>query len=387
MSLINQMLRDLEARRAGVAGIDAHMVAGLGVARDPDPSRHGRHLAWFAVPLVVAVGALATLAPGPVSEAPRAPGFAASAESDSARPADSPVAREAGVGPPAPGAWQARPAYALKLADSLQVAVAPRRHAAVLPPELEAEARRLNAMLRDDPPAARAPLPLPAVESPATPPRAAPRRAEPRRERPPADGGSVEKIPTPATPTDRAQGLYRVAVASIEAGGDGEAELEGALAAWPAHVPARLLLAQRRAARGELEAAAALVEAGLREVPGEPGLAKLWARIRLEQGLVDDALAALAAATPAVAEDPEYHAFRAALLQRTGHDADAARLYRAVLAVAPSVGAWWVGLAISLERAGDAEAAADAYRRAVSSPGLADAVRGYAEARLATLAP
>ena len=84
------------------------------------------------------------------------------------------------------------------------------------------------------------------------------------------------------------------------------------------------------------------------------------------------------------AGDPEYLALMAAIFQRAGQHADAARAYRQAVTAQPRQGKWWLGMAISLEAVNNPKAAREAYHRAATS-GLDGNLKQYAEQRLAAL--
>lgn len=75
----------------------------------------------------------------------------------------------------------------------------------------------------------------------------------------------------------------------------------------------------------------------------------------------------------------------AALYQQTGEFSVSAALYRQLLVADPSREIWWMGLAISLENTGEKKVALDAYRQAVYSGRLKSALADYARQRIAIL--
>ncbi len=124
---------------------------------------------------------------------------------------------------------------------------------------------------------------------------------------------------------------------------------------------------------------------GLRLVPGEPRLARPLAHLLYERHQSEAALHVLQQANPALAGDPEYYALRAALEQQLGlHDA-AAATYQSLLAHDSNQGAWWAGLGISLEARADVPAALAAYRTAINDRHLGDTVREYVTRRYVEL--
>ncbi len=113
--------------------------------------------------------------------------------------------------------------------------------------------------------------------------------------------------------------------------------------------------------------------------------AKLRARVLASRGDVGGALQGLSVAVPDVADDAEFHALRAALAQRSGDFALAAQTYRRLVAREPANATWQAGLAMALDATGDHTGARDAYQRAMAAGGLDAALRAHVERRLRAL--
>src|SRR5690606_31400482 len=106
-------------------------------------------------------------------------------------------------------------------------------------------------------------------------------------------------------------------------------------------------------------------------------------RVQLQQGELQGAVDTLEQGLARGRPDAEYLATAAALHQRLGDMAKSAARYRQALALDPSRGTWWLGLAIALERLPDPAEAAKAYTRALGAglePKLAAYARDRAEA-------
>lgn len=96
--------------------------------------------------------------------------------------------------------------------------------------------------------------------------------------------------------------------------------------------------------------------------------------------------AALLALGPAAShDDAELLALRAAALQRLDRHPEAAAIYRQLTRLATDESAYWVGLAISLERLDQPQEARNAYLRALAQGGLASSLRGFAQQRASAL--
>ncbi len=430
MSLINQMLRDLEDRRLEETGAPGWLSDLRPAQREMRPWR----VQW---PLtVLGVAALAFLASGgarlegiadgvldglgggfaavsdarslgkpdaepePVA-APRTPEpVGSSARAPAPVSASDEILARAAARPPGPP--RSPEPFRLKLAYALPNDVPP-RDGLELEPELRQEAERLNALLAAAPPAAPSPAPRPASRSETA--RSETARSKTARSKTlgsEAAGSetagsetagsetaavAVHKRALPQSDQQRAEASYRQGLAALRAGRDrhGLALLRDALAHWAGHTQAREVLAARLMRAGDLDGALALLSAGARLAPRHAGFAKLRARILVELERLEEALAVLAVAPPEPAADPEYHALRAATLQRAGRHAEAAGAYRAALETRPRAGVWWMGLAISLEATGADVDALEAFSRALDSGALAGDVRRFVESRISAL--
>ncbi len=202
---------------------------------------------------------------------------------------------------------------------------------------------------------------------------------------PPSTG--LKKTALPQTARQRAQSLHRRALSLFAEGRyvDGEKKLRGALAAYPAHIESRSLLAARKIRANRLAEADELLVAGLDGTGRHPQLAKMRARVLVAMDRVETALQVLQGNRPPVGMDPEYYAFHAALLQRVGNHEAATDQYKNALLIHPSRGLWWMGLAISLEAMGHRQDAVRAYTKARKAGLAKKAIRHFVETRLSAL--
>ncbi len=204
---------------------------------------------------------------------------------------------------------------------------------------------------------------------------------------PPITSTAVEKTLRPLSAEQQAELAYRDGVRLLQSGRSSIAEprLRAALSALPTYYPARAALAALLINGNRLAEAHSLLAAGLAMAPQQASLAKLYGRLLIEQGHAEQARAVLERAAPPVASDPEYYSLLAALYQRLGLYAQAAQTYRGILQTEPRNGVWWLGLGMALEGTGDAGDARQAYERAQQSGTLNPAVLQYVQAKLAAL--
>lgn len=362
MSLINQMLQDLEQRRAQVATPNGSPLAGLAPSGTVTRTRASlntlllgavlvlvpltAYLIWTqrsAPPVVVSV----PVGPEPVDSAvvvtPAAPAISVPATVAEPRPV-----------PP----------------ESQAVAAAP-----VVVPAAVAKAAVEKTVIEKNVVGKNAAVKKPAV---AAVPDVTPEEVQ--------EAPVMEKRERPLTPEQRAQQAFQQAVALLGRGrqADAFAVLAEALEHDPNHLRARETLAALQLNTGRLSEAEATLHDGLTLDPAAAPLAKLHARILMERGDTTAAIAVLEPALPNAQTDADYLALLAALLARDSRHAEAVQGYEMLLRLRPDAGPWWMGLALSLEALGNTAQALPAYERARSS-GLNGKVAAYVDGRIQAL--
>lgn len=361
MSLINNMLKDLEVRKDGAGRMQRPIFQDLHSAHSEH--RRGGGL-WMAVLALTVLGSaayyswnrwgddLTRLTTSPAPAVTRAPAPLAISE------------------PPAP-VQESAPA---------PVAASQPPKPAVLPTTPRTDA--VDRVVNERPKPARAASPA-AVNSsaPKTKTITATASAE-------AGPGRMEKTERPYTAEEQAENAYRTATRLNAQGNAAEAErqLKALLAAQPKHVKARELLVGIHLANGRVPEVQDTLEQGVAQVPAYLAFRYQLARLYLERGEEARAVDLLDEARRQGHSDPELPAFLAVLYQRSGRHADAVKNYQEALAARPQEGRWWVGLGISLETQQDSAAARDAYQRALETGRLAPNLARYAEDRLKALA-
>ena len=181
-----------------------------------------------------------------------------------------------------------------------------------------------------------------------------------------AGGGRIQMKAIPLTAGQIAENAYRRGVNLLQQGrqADAETAFKTALASDPRNVKARELFAGVLLEDGRRSAAATLLAQGLSVLPRENSFAYLLARIDAARGAEPAAIAVLEKNLPYAGSDPDYLALLATLDQRAGRNADAANMFSRALALRPLNGNWWIGLGISLEAQKRWAAAREAYTRA-----------------------
>jgi Flp pilus assembly protein TadD len=153
----------------------------------------------------------------------------------------------------------------------------------------------------------------------------------------------------------------------------------------PSFKEARVSLVALLLDQGFNSKAALLVNEGLTITPDFSPLIELKARILTNEGKIVSALNLLQSASPPMDENPDYHAFIAALYQRNNNNVLAVNVYKQLLAINPHNGSWWFGLGVSLEKLSQEKEAENAYTRAMAEGHLNPESIAYLRNRLQAL--
>ena len=381
MSLINKMLQDLEQRQ----GAAAHSETMAGQMRSAPRVRKWRGAALGAAGMLALVcgagawvlmqtrGGLPLMGGGPVAMA------AAPAVMAVAAPAVVPVAAPAVVAVAAPAA-----APALSAAET-QSPVHAVTVAMAVPKSPEAARDKLPEAATARPVAARpasSDKPAPGVKG--TPASVQTDEFAGAERQQSGAQGSTQKSVNPRQASDN---LYRQALGMVEQGRGGEARetLRKSLDANPRNVESLQLLVSLLVEGRNIDEALPLLREGLKLMPERSGLSMTLARLQVDRADAAGALATLERGLPSVRDDPEYHAFYAALLQRAGRHDEAVVQYLSALQSDPAMPNWLVGIGISLHAAGKDADAAEAFQRARDGGRLPSQLAEFVDQRLGQL--
>ena len=392
MSVLNQMLRDLEKRGAMpdvVAAAGTATVARPVLPITKDAPKFSRRWLWIAVLAIAAafVGVNTWLtyrvekagtAPSPLG----AHQFAAVATPPAtpAQPAAAPV-------PAASAPAASAPAAVTPTTSTPPVAAAP------VAPQPPATAPAVTT------PSARATAPVAAQRTPnvlAAAPRTARSNARPHGTIvvPPQAAPTAVDTPAAADPDPAPVAVVRSSsdvardvdrAADLIARGrayDAIELLVQVLHRQPTHAAARSSLAALLAEAGRREQALRVLldgselDAGRFAVPA--------AQVQAELGDLSGALTTLAR-VPATQRNPAYEALYAGVAQRAGDHMSAIAAYRRALMQPQADPVWWVGLGVSLEATDEPAQARDAYARAAAEAKLPAEVRRYVAERISVL--
>lgn len=348
MSIINQMLRDLDARNAS-ANERAGLPAGLRTL-PPERSRPlwpgfllvagmiaGVVVAWFLLGQVPPAGPTIPPAPAPVAESP------APAPVQSATPA-----------PPAP-----EPKPALVPVVAPKPAPAP----VSVPVAKAAIEKPAQAVVPPLAPTAPAASPVPTA---------------------PVGEARIDKQSKGVPAHELAETEYRKGMQAAGIGDHAAAlpALRRALEIEPRHAKARQALLSVLASSRQWDEVKQVAQSGLALDPARTGWASILARLQHEQGDTEGAVKILETYAGQATGDADYQGLFAFLLQKRQRFAEAAQRYQAALALRPADGRWWFGLGLALEGAGRADEAKAAFTKARDAGNLPADMLGVIEQKL-----
>ncbi len=394
MSLINQVLQDLEKRHASeseLQSLPAYVRAVPGRPRSP--------VRMYVVVAIVSAILIAVALFIYGSRRAQENDAAHIVRKPTAEPLAAPVsAPKLSVAPPLAEPPPQSPAFnpVSKISDELGLV-------ALLSPRKEKPATAAPRVAVAPPKAGTAPPPkadkpqalvvatLSAAEAPTEPPAPAAERVTPPPPVPivsaESSPGAIDKQMREVAPSERAEIAFRRGVAQLQEGRANAAELEfrNALKQDPSHTAALqamlgLLLDSKRNNEAEQ-----LVRKALELNPRQPRHAMVLARLEVERGEVTGAINTMVGALPYVQTDPDFHAFLAALLQREGRHREAVGYYRVALRGVPGNGVWIMGLGISLRAANQLAEARDAFQHAIDSKQLTPELQEFVERQLREL--
>lgn len=203
----------------------------------------------------------------------------------------------------------------------------------------------------------------------------------------PEEATDQVKTQIPSTPEELARQQYQEAEQLIEQRSFPEAieTLRKVLQLAPKFHPARLALAELLEKHQDIAAATALIQEGLRENPQAVDFIQAQAQLFLTQEKPLLALKILNTIKPQLEDNPDYYALMAGVYHHLGEYSQAISIYRKLLSYNPSNSVWWLGLGVSCEQQGSRKAAIAAFRHAHDLYSLQPTLQNYVDARLDAL--
>ncbi|MBS1228582.1 MAG: mshN [Proteobacteria bacterium] len=381
MSLINQMLRDLDAR-----GVDKRLPNDVRPLPAPRRSRLPVIFGSLAV-LLLAVGLavhqlnlmqpLVASSPAPATAITPAVGAAPVAlppAPPQALATTAPLAETPTPVPPAPPPGLVPPLPATTVPEA-----SPRSRPAppkAAPAEKKSVEKPVKAAAVDgEPTASRKPQ---ATPSPAAADRAPPAVGKSAKE------STIERSDSAGSPRARAESEYRKAIDAVNQGRVAEAVdgLTRALRDDPLHTGARQLLVKLLLEARRVDEALQALHEGLQGQPAQLGWAMTLARLQVDRGDLAGAWQTLEFSLPAAERNADYQGFAAHVLQRLGRQREAAVYYQAATRLVPGDGRWWLGLGLAMEAEGRVSESREALLRAKQCGNLNSALSALVEQKL-----
>jgi MSHA biogenesis protein MshN len=428
MSLINQVLKDLEQRHAAE-------VRGVARAVRPLPEDAPRRGLWIVLALVAAMSVAGTawwylspalarntqlgeLTPTRVAPAAASPSVPRVEVSTPSSVVPAPDMSAQGLGTPAPvpdqrtsahppvvtqtalatpeisGLPRAPPPAALGFPEARVAARRPvlppvAQHARALDEAAAASETAQELQPEDRKPVARASRKTdPKVSGPNTPVdvegTGAPATEDPRT---PPPAANIQKQVRPPTERERVETEFRRGMAALGAGDATEAEdkLRAALAIDPTVDKARQALLGLYIERGRREDAEQLLEDRLRVDRRPAGFALALARLQLERGANSDALATLQRSLPSGEASADYQAMLANALGRLGQHKQAAERFEMAARLSPRNPVWLMGLGVELRADNRSSEARAAFQRARELGGLNPQLANFVDRQISEL--
>ena len=380
MSLINQMLQDLDKRGSAAVTNDVAHAQIRALPEQGDQSRlvRGGVLLLTAI-LAAVVGCLFWRQAAP---APAKPVVSAPSSQQNTLPLTSNMRMSLSIAPDMLAVQEnsvLAPAPAPAMPDSLAEKTVETKSLPV---------KSVTGTSPDKPPVAAVPAQFSTAKMPSPAASANLNKGAKESSNIKADLDSKEFKPAKeVTPQQLTENIYRKALSLIDAGQLPEAvgALEQVLQLNPRHAAARQTLVGLLLEGKRQDDAVRKLQEGLSIDPAQTGMAMILARLQVERGNPRPALETLQRSLPHAADQADYQAFLAALLQREKRHKEAAEHYALALRKAPQNGLWWMGYGISLQADNRPAEAQDAFTRAKASATLSAELQAFVEQKLSQL--
>ena len=350
MSLINQMLQELEQRQT-TRGTVAAQVRAVEVSHQ---SGLWHRVGWVAIGLLAASALAAGVYYYPGREQrPRPPEIAAQALPEQPKLAPVEARQEEAL----PEKWPSVLQLASELGSVPTTAPLPVTDSKLVVPDMSGTGNRQPSTANS-------------VAKPVSP----------------KEDAVINKEIRQLTAKQRAENLYQQAYVALQQGRLNEAEdaLKQALQQDAGHAAARQALSALYIETRRMEQAEKVLQDGLSLLPENTTFAMTLARIQVERANIHGALATLQRYPPTV-DNPEFHAFLAALLQKSEQHKGAIEHYQTALRYNPTAGSWLIGLGISYQADQQNAKALEAFQRAKQSNTLNPALQAFVDQKLRQL--
>jgi len=194
----------------------------------------------------------------------------------------------------------------------------------------------------------------------------------------------IEKTPLQPSLQEKAEAEYRRGMGLVSQGQlkDGAEALRQALKVDRNHNGARQLLVRVLLEQRAMDEVQELLNEAVQLQPGRYQWALSLARLQVERNDPVAAWQTLQLSMAAGSGSADYQGLAGNVLQRLGNYKEAADHYRGALRVSPNDGRWWVGLALALEAGGNTAEARQAFQNARGTGTLSAEMNAFVEQRL-----
>jgi Tfp pilus assembly protein PilF len=199
--------------------------------------------------------------------------------------------------------------------------------------------------------------------------------------------GRMEKVIRPPSKDEQANQLYQQGYHALQQHKADSAEQlwQQALTTAPGHIRSREGLIGLYLSQGRSIEVSKLLADGVSLHPDNIQFAMLYARLLTGQGNTAEAIATLEAAIGNAAQQPEFFSLLAALYQQQHDYSKSISAYQRALNMQPQQSNWWMGLGISLEGAGKQAEAKSSFEEALQRGMLGEKSQDYVKQRIQAL--
>lgn len=199
-------------------------------------------------------------------------------------------------------------------------------------------------------------------------------------------GGNGERSVKQLVVDGAANEAYKKAMEALSAGEEEQAKLllTDLVDTYPEYVAACETLIKLLLRHGDNKEAENVLLMGLKHQPHYLPFIELRARMLADANKNKEALVLLQSDSPKLNDHPDYYGLMAVLYQRVGEFMMSAKLYEQLLKMNGNKAVWWIGLGIALESLDRRNEALQAYTKAAESDGLTPELNAFVSGRIQT---
>ena len=166
---------------------------------------------------------------------------------------------------------------------------------------------------------------------------------------------------------------------------DKQKNLEQAIQLNPQHINARMLLTNTFLQQGLTIQSAELLDQSLNLFPQNLQFIRLRSQLYLQQKQAQNALSVLHHIDENHVQDETYLSLLAAAYQQTDDNFNSLKSYQKLIKINPQKAEYWLGMAIALEKQDHPQQALDAYQQALNKNTLKSVIVSYIKERISIL--